>query len=99
MSRIGRQPVDIPTGVFLEASSDSVRVKGPKGELSIELRPEVAVAVEGKQAKVTAREETRAGRAFHGMTRALIQNMVVGVTKGYEKTMEIQEPRKLPSSD
>ena len=89
MSRIGKQPVVIPSGVTVESKSGSVRVKGPKGELTLTLRPEINVAVEGQQAKVSAQSEVREVRAYYGMTRALIQNMVDGVTKGYEKTVEI----------
>jgi large subunit ribosomal protein L6 len=93
MSRIGRQPIPIPAGVQVEVKPDrDVVVKGPKGQLSIRLRPEVAVAVEGATLKVTAENAAsdRFVRAWHGLTRALIQNMVVGVTKGYEKKLEIQ---------
>jgi large subunit ribosomal protein L6 len=89
MSRIGKQPIDIPKGVTVEAKAGSVAVKGPKGDLSIDLRPEVAVEVTGNQAQVSAINSSRGARAFHGMTRALINNMVVGVSAGYEKTLEI----------
>jgi large subunit ribosomal protein L6 len=87
MSRIGKQPVEIPAGVIVEMADRTVKVKGPKGELSMEHRPEIAVAVEEKQINVT-KVQANAG-AFHGLTRALINNMVVGVTKGYTKTLEI----------
>jgi large subunit ribosomal protein L6 len=87
MSRIGKQPVEIPAGVTVETADRNVKVKGPKGELSMEHRPEIAVAVEDKQVNVTKLDET-AG-AYHGLTRALINNMVEGVTKGYSKTLEI----------
>ena len=93
MSRIGRKPIPIPAGVQVECKADrEVVVKGPKGQLSIRLRPEVAVAVEGGTLKVSAETAgtDRFVRAWHGLTRALIQNMVVGVTKGYEKKLEIQ---------
>jgi large subunit ribosomal protein L6 len=93
MSRIGRQPITIPPGVQVECKPDQqVIVKGPKGQLTIDVRPEIAVAVEGMQIQVSvaAAEPDRFVRAWHGMTRALIQNMVVGVTKGYEKKLEIQ---------
>jgi large subunit ribosomal protein L6 len=89
MSRIGKQPVIIPSGVSIEAKEGSVRVKGPKGELTLALRPEIQVAVEGQQANVSMVSEAREVRAYFGMTRALIQNMVEGVTKGYEKSVEI----------
>ena len=92
MSRIGRQPIPIPSGVQVEVKPDrEVVVKGPKGQLSIQVRPEITVAVEGATMKVTAETAgtDRFVRAWHGMTRALIQNMVVGVTKGYEKKLEV----------
>jgi large subunit ribosomal protein L6 len=92
MSRIGRQPIPIPTGVTVECKPEKkVHVKGPKGELEIQVRPEIDVAVDKGIVNVTAKDakEDRFVRAWHGMTRALIQNMVVGVTKGYEKKLEI----------
>ena len=93
MSRIGRQPITIPTGVQVERKADrQVVVKGPKGQLTLQLRPEIDVVVEGATMKVSAEnaKSDRFIRAWHGMTRALIQNMVQGVTKGYEKKLEIQ---------
>lgn len=93
MSRIGKQPVAIPAGVTVTAGGDrKVTVKGPKGELSMALRPEVSVKVEGGKVNVAAQGDAseRAVRAYHGMTRALIANMVDGVVKGYEKRLEVQ---------
>ena len=93
MSRIGRQPIPLPSGVTVECKPDkTVHVKGPKGALEIQVRPEIDVAVDKGIVHVTAKDakEDRFVRAWHGMTRALIQNMVVGVTKGYEKKLEIQ---------
>ena len=91
MSRIGKAPVAIPGGVEVNVKGRDVSVKGPKGNLSITLRPEVEVAVEGKEALVTLNGSgaPRASRAYHGLTRALVQNMVEGVTKGFEKKLEI----------
>jgi len=90
MSRIGKQPVVVPGGVSVESpQSGQVRVKGPKGELELALRPEVSVRVDGSQVLVERGGDDRASRAYHGMTRALIANMVEGVTKGYEKTLDI----------
>ena len=91
MSRIGKTPVAIPSGVTIKAEGRTVNVKGPKGTLELALRPEIDVEVEDKQVVVTRNtpDSNREGRAFHGMTRALIQNMVVGVTEGYEKKLEI----------
>jgi large subunit ribosomal protein L6 len=91
MSRIGRTPVAIPGGVTVKVEGRSVSVKGPKGTLELSHRPEVAVEVEDKQlvVKRLTGDGDRSARAFHGLTRALIQNMVVGVTEGYEKKLEI----------
>ena len=90
MSRIGKLPVSIPKGVAVEKSgARQVKVKGPKGELQIELRPEVDVSVDAGVVTVSRQDDTRDARAYHGMTRALLNNMMVGVTKGYEKTLEI----------
>jgi large subunit ribosomal protein L6 len=89
MSRIGKKPVAIASGSKVSVADRTVSVEGPKGKLSYEHRPEVAVTVEGNEVVVAANEESRAARAYHGLTRALIQNMVVGVTKGYEKRLEI----------
>ena len=90
MSRIGKQPVAIPAGVTIDAKGQDVSVKGPKGTLSMTVRPEIDVAIEGSALTVTPNGSgaARQSRAFHGMTRALISNMVVGVTKGFEKIYE-----------
>jgi len=91
MSRIGKKPVTIPKGVTVTAQGGQVSVKGPKGELSMSQRPEVSVQVNDDQVVVErlGDERDREARAFHGMTRALIQNMVKGVSEGYEKKLEI----------
>ena len=92
MSRIGKQPIQIPAGVSVDQGADrSVTVKGPKGTLSIALRPEIDLKVDGAVATVEPNGSgaARQARAFHGMTRALVANMVQGVTSGYEKTLEI----------
>jgi large subunit ribosomal protein L6 len=93
MSRIGKQPVNVPTGVTVEkTAAREVVVKGPKGELRLKLRPEVDVTVDKSTIQIQQLEavgEQRARGAFHGMTRAMIQNMVMGVTKGYEKKLEV----------
>ncbi len=93
MSRIGRKTISLPTGVTITKSDRTVSVKGPKGELSLQLRPEVDVTVDKSTVAVGVLDDTesaRAARAYHGMTRALLSNMVVGVTKGFEKKLEIQ---------
>lgn len=93
MSRIGTQPVAIPAGVSVDLKgSDQVAVKGPKGELSMSLRPEVSVSVADGLAVIgrSGSGSERAGRAFHGMTRAMLSNMVAGVTAGFTKKLEIK---------
>lgn len=90
MSRIGKLPIVVPKGVTVETGGDrSIKVKGPKGELSLSLRSEVEVALEKDRVAVTAVGSGRVSRAYHGMTRALIANMVEGVTSGYSKTLDV----------
>jgi len=89
MSRIGRKPVPIPSGVTLSVDGRTVRVKGPKGELSYTFRPEVQVRLENGSAYVERAQETKQARALHGLTRALLANMVTGVTTGFRRTLEI----------
>ena len=91
MSRIGRVPVTIPSGVTVTTGEGSVAVKGPKGELAMPVRPEVAIEIEDGKAVVglLVSESADNARAFHGLTRALLQNMVTGVTDGYERKLEI----------
>ena len=91
MSRIGKAPITIPGGVTVDTKMDVVSVKGPKGTLSMPIRPEVRLVVEGTEAKVelTGTGAARQARALHGLTRALVFNMVEGVTKGFTKNLEI----------
>lgn len=91
MSRVGRVPVSIPAGVSVSAKDRLVTVKGPKGELKYKHRPEVDVQVAGNQIKVTNKRSQyeKAARAYHGLTRALLQNMVQGVAQGYERKLEL----------
>ena len=90
MSRIGKQPIAIPGGVQVATEGNQVSVEGPLGKLSFKHRPEVRVSVDTEKGIVVERNsDEKQIRAFHGLTRALVQNMVVGVTKGYEKKLEI----------
>ena len=89
MSRIGRKAVDIVKGSSVEVKGNDIIVKGPKGELHARLMPGIVVDVEDAQVKVSRTNEEKQTRAWHGMTRALIANMVTGVTSGFSKTMEI----------
>jgi large subunit ribosomal protein L6 len=89
MSRIGNKPVAISAGVKIAVNGRVVNIEGPKGKLAFEHRPEVSVAINGAEVVVTRRDDERFSRALHGLTRATINNMIVGVTKGYEKKLEI----------
>jgi large subunit ribosomal protein L6 len=90
MSRIGKKPVSVPAGVKVEISGQIVKVSGSKGSLEIKCRPEVKVKLDGQKVIVESLDtESRIGKAMHGTTRALINNMVIGVTNGYEKKLEI----------
>ena len=89
LSRIGKLPVEIPSGVTITVDSGDVTVKGPKGELTQFITPAVDVKVEDGQVTVHPKDESREARAQHGLMRALINNMVIGVTQGYEKKLEV----------
>ena len=90
MSRIGRMPIAIPAGVTVEvAENNKVTVKGPKGTLERVLPAEMEIKVEGDQIVVSRPNDLKKMRSFHGLTRTLINNMVVGVTAGYEKKLEV----------
>jgi large subunit ribosomal protein L6 len=91
MSRIGNKPVALPKGVKVAIADGKITVEGPKGKLDFAYRPEVSVAHDAatNNIVVTRSNDERQSRALHGLTRAMIQNMVVGVTAGYEKRLEI----------
>ena len=90
MSRIGRMPVPIPAGVTVEiAEGNVITVKGPKGELKQALRPEMMIKQEGAEIKIQRPSDDKLHRSLHGLTRSLIHNMVVGVTEGYKKELEV----------
>ncbi|HET8983055.1 MAG TPA: 50S ribosomal protein L6 [Pedococcus sp.] len=89
MSRIGRLPVAIPSGVDITIDGQAVRVKGPKGELSHVVAEPITVEKGESSVEVKRPNDERQARALHGLTRSLINNMVLGVTEGYEKKMEI----------
>ncbi len=92
MSRIGNKSVLVPSGVKVVVAEGSVTVEGPLGLLEMPLRPEVSVAYDDVAKSITVRraKDDRASRAFHGLTRATLQNMMVGVTQGYQKKLELQ---------
>ena len=90
MSRIGREPITVPAGVTVTvAAGNQVTVKGPLGELKDTFHPELTITQEGDKITVTRPNDEKENRALHGLTRTLLNNMVVGVTKGYEKKLEI----------
>ncbi|MGH2710802.1 MAG: 50S ribosomal protein L6 [Actinomycetota bacterium] len=90
MSRIGKQPIEIPGGVTVDVSGENVSVKGPNGTLSQRVSPDMKVTVADGVVTVERPSDEREHRALHGLTRSLIANMVEGVTKGFEKRLEIQ---------
>ena len=90
MSRIGRQPIPVPSGVTVSIEPEAVSVKGPKGELSERIHRDIQVKQEGEQILVTRPTDRGEHRSLHGLTRTLVANMVQGVTAGYEKRLEIQ---------
>ncbi len=90
MSRIGRQPIPVPSGVTVSIEPGVVRVNGPKGELSENVSRDMTVAHEEDQITVARPTDRGEHRALHGLTRSLIANMVIGVTDGFEKRLEIQ---------
>lgn len=89
MSRIGRLPISVPAGVEVKIDGNLVSVKGPKGELSREISAPITVAQEDGTITVSRPNDERESRALHGLSRTLIQNMIIGVTEGYSKKLEI----------
>jgi large subunit ribosomal protein L6 len=89
MSRIGKAPIPVPSGVEITISGDTITVKGPKGELSQVIPSPIQVVQDGDELSVTRPNDERRSRALHGLTRSLVANMVTGVTDGYRKNLEI----------
>lgn len=89
MSRIGKLPISLPSGVSVTVKGDTVTVKGPKGELTQQINPEISVSVEGNTLTVSRPSDEKQHRSMHGLYRALINNMVVGVSQGFEKKLEL----------
>ncbi len=89
MSRIGRKPIEIPAGVEVTIDGQTVTVKGPNGTLTNTFHPDMAIAKEGNEVIVTRPSDDKAHRSLHGLTRTLIHNMVLGVTEGFSKELEI----------
>jgi large subunit ribosomal protein L6 len=89
MSRVGKKPVELPKGVEVTPSPGAIKVKGPKGELTLPLGPHVEVKVADGKAQVSTRSASRTANVLSGTTRALLANMVTGVTKGFERKLEL----------
>ncbi len=89
MSRIGRKPINIPAGVEVKTEPGVVTVKGPKGELTQKISPAMTVEINGTEVLVKRPNDDKENRSLHGLTRSLINNMVIGVTQGYKKELEV----------
>jgi len=89
MSRIGRKPINIPAGVEVKVEGTCVTVKGPKGTLTQKFQPAMNIAVEGAEIVVTRPNDAKENRSLHGLTRTLISNMIVGVTDGFKKELDV----------
>jgi large subunit ribosomal protein L6 len=89
MSRIGKLPIEVPTGVEVRQAERTITVKGPKGELSLDVHPDMNVVLEDAEIRVERPSDAKPHRALHGLTRALVANMVTGVTQGFSRTLEI----------
>lgn len=89
MSRIGRLPIDVPSGVSVTVADSVVTVTGPKGELSLTVASPIEVSVNDNQVVVTRPNDERLSRSLHGLTRTLINNQIIGVTEGYSKSLEV----------
>ncbi len=89
MSRIGRKPITLPAGVEFKVEGNVVTVKGPKGTLTQKINPIISVEQQGNEVLVTRPNDEKEARSLHGLTRTLIHNMVVGVTEGYKKELEV----------
>jgi large subunit ribosomal protein L6 len=90
MSRIGRKVITIPSGVSVEQAQGEIRVRGPKGALARQLPPSVEMQQEGSELRFGRTEERKAVRAYHGLARAMVANMVVGVTQGFSRELQIE---------
>lgn len=89
MSRIGRLPIDVPSGVSVTLNNNTVTVKGPKGTLTREFNKDILINMEDNKIIIARPSEEKLHKALHGLTRALISNMIIGVTDGFEKALEI----------
>lgn len=90
MSRIGKLPVAVPAGVEIKLDGQTLKAKGPQGELTLNVHPDMKVTVDGGEVRVERPSEAQRHKALHGLTRTLVHNTLEGVAKGYSKTLEIQ---------
>ena len=90
MSRLGKKPVTVPSGVKINVNGRTINVEGPKGKLTYTAQPDIDIKVDGDEVHVTRAGDERQAKAYHGLTRALIQNMVLGVSQGYRKALDVQ---------
>ncbi len=89
MSRIGRKSIPVPSGVTVTQTADEVVVKGPKGQLKVQLLPKIVLEITATEVTVTRKNEEKQTKAFHGLIRSLLQNCIIGVTEGYKKTLKL----------
>jgi large subunit ribosomal protein L6 len=89
MSRVGKKPIPIPNGVTVSVADDLITVKGPKGQLQMDIHPAVKIAIEGSEVLCSRSDESRTSRAAHGLVRANAANMVRGVSEGFQRKLEI----------
>jgi large subunit ribosomal protein L6 len=90
MSRIGNKPIPVPSGIKVDLKGDHVKVTGPKGTLERDIRPEIEVVVDGDTLLIKCKDDSKRTDAFSGLTRTLIDNMVIGVDKGYQKKLIVE---------
>lgn len=90
MSRVGRKPITIPANVKVQVDGQKVKVEGPKGKLELDVHPNISVSSDGKEISVTRPNDERENRALHGLSRALVNNLIVGVTTGFEKRLKVE---------
>lgn len=89
MSKIGKKPIVIPAGVEVKSEKALVSVKGPKGKLSLVIRPEIEVSFQENQLRIERKNDSKLAKSLHGLTRTLIANMILGVTEGFKKSLKI----------
>lgn len=89
MSRVGRKPIPIPSGIDVKVDKNSISVKGPKGQLKQNFHPRIGIKLDAGNILVSRSSDDKLDRSLHGLTRSIVANMITGVTKGYEKALEI----------